>query len=158
MLALRSHPVSARTAPIRSRRHAVRVAAWAGDNSNPFAGLLRFFAPDKYIESKEDWTGTGSNFKGKISHSPRRPFKDGFINKLPKTEAGQQQVQAQQAQQEGEGALGYLNEAAERVVGHNFTGDETEPDWSKTGHKGYKGTPRRPKTSHDEGPFHNRVL
>lgn len=32
----------------------------------------------------------------------------------------------------------YLGEAVERVVGHNFTGDETEPP-ANTGAAGWKG-------------------
>lgn len=133
-----------RAAPCRSRRSAVSVKAWAGDNSNPFAGLLRIFTPNKYINTKEDWENTGSGFKGKISRD-RKPFKDGFINKLPKSEQVQEQEKA-------DGPLGYLNDAAERVVGHNFKGDETEPDWSKQGHKGYSGDRRK---KHGDDNFHS---
>lgn len=28
-----------------------------------------------------------------------------------------------------EGIMGYLSAAAQRVVGHNFKGDKTEPEW-----------------------------
>ena len=34
---------------------------------------------------------------------------------------------------------GYLGGAVGRVLGHNFVGDETEPDWKETGRAGWSG-------------------
>jgi len=46
------------------------------------------------------------------------------------------------------GILGYLSAAAERVVGHQFKGDATEPDWSKLGQRSIKGSISRKSDGH----------
>lgn len=72
-----------------------------------------------------------NNFSGKISHSPRKPFKDGWstgVTPSPPASA------AQRSQEEAEG---YLDGAVKRVVSNNFTGDETEPGWG--GNAGWTG-------------------
>jgi hypothetical protein len=84
----------------------------------------------------DDWQNTGTTgFQGKISHhGPGKPFKDGFVNK-----AGVAAAAAQEAEQAEQGATGsYLGEAVQNVVGHNFTGDDTEPP-ANTGAAGWKG-------------------
>lgn len=116
-------------------------------DSNPFAGLMRIFTPNNYIDSKEDWEGTGSGYQGKISRG-RKPFKDGFTSqkqvKQPSKSQGKQQLSSSQAP-EGSSFMDYLSAAAQRVVGNNFTGDESEPDWGKlgSGARGWSGDVKR---------------
>lgn len=47
----------------------------------------------------DSWEGTGSGFKGKISHHGRgKPFKDGFVNKKA---ASAEQATSEEQEQEG---------------------------------------------------------
>jgi hypothetical protein len=77
-----------------------------------------------------------NDFKGKISHhGAGKPFKDGFSAVKAAKVEGKDAEQPQLEAQEGED---YLGEAVQNLVGHNFTGDETEPPES-TGSAGWKG-------------------
>lgn len=130
-------------------RHTV-VARAADTASSPFAGLLRIFTPDKYIDSKENWEGTGSGFQGKISRG-RRPFKDGYSAGAQKQGVTQKKATpgakaAAKPEAGGNGSfMDYLSAAAQRVVGNNFSGDATEPDWGKlgAGSRGWSGDVKR---------------
>jgi len=126
--------------PTRSRT--VKVVAWKGDNAGPFSGLLRMFAPNSSINTKDSFP-EGTGYKGNTTKKTRRPFKDNYVaRKVTKAE-----VEAEEKARP-EGILGYLSAAAERVVGHQFKGDATEPDWSKLGQRSIKGSISRKSDGH----------
>jgi len=110
-----------------------------GDAAKDIADAVvkNFSKPETTVDS---WEGTGTTgFQGKISHHGRgKPFKDGFVNKKAVSAAAEQAASAEEQEQEGNDAASYMGEALERVVGHNFTGDETEPP-ANTGSAGWKG-------------------
>jgi len=110
------------------------------------------FTPNKYINTKEDWSATGTPFSGRINHE-RKPFsKDGYMAPPKAQVEGMEEL----PKEEGEGMMDYLNTAAERVVGHNFTGEESEPDWKQLGERGWKGDVRRGREQKDK-PFHSKT-
>lgn len=107
---------------------------------NPLADVAKNFLSifSKPNDTVKDWSGTGSGFSGKISHhGAGRPFKDGYqaggVKKLEPAEAAA--AAAEEAERAGSS---YLGDAVERVVAHNFTGDETEPP-AGAGAAGWKG-------------------
>jgi hypothetical protein len=60
----------------------------------------------------EDWANTGTGFQGKIDHhGPGKPFKDGYMNKMPATAAAQQTTE-----QQGEKVSWTLRSKAPRKV------------------------------------------
>ena len=123
------------------RKPVVTVRAGLGDAMNSVGeAFMRIFSKPR-DDAPNSWTGTGTsnNFSGKIDHSSRRPFQDGYQAGGQKYNAAVA-AQAEEApvDQQGNEVMGYVGEALERVVGHNFTGDETEPTVG-TGSAGWKG-------------------
>lgn len=97
-------------------------------------GFVGIFSPPK--DTMKDWSDTSTNFSGKIRHSSKKPFPDGYQAKYdPKADEAANSEKAA----EGEDALSYLKDAAQRVVSNNFTSDSTEPDWEGKGVTGWKG-------------------
>ena len=106
--------------------------------------------PDDKL-SREEWKQTEASFKGDIPRG-RKPFRnDGYgVKPGGAKPAAKTAVKAKAAavaveeteRAEDTGFLAYLRQAAQRVVGNNFTSDETEPEWTNTG-SGYTG--KRPK-------------
>eukprot|EP00879_Flechtneria_rotunda_P000873 GHRR01001000.1.p1 GENE.GHRR01001000.1~~GHRR01001000.1.p1 ORF type:complete len:151 (+),score=30.31 GHRR01001000.1:127-579(+) len=75
-----------------------------------------------------------SEFRGRISHhGAGRPFKDNYVA------GGQAYVPQSPAAAAPEASeADYLGGAVQNLVGHNFKGDDTEPDVN-TGATGWKG-------------------
>lgn len=136
--------------PAARRVLAPAPRAFLGDAlKNVADGFMKIFSKPQSTMSEDDWQSAGSTgFQGKISHhGAGRPFKDQWIGQRMAPGAGKEQ--AEQAKSS------YLGEAVERVVGHNFTGDEeTEPP-SGAGSAGWKGDIHDRKTG--DG-FHSRRL
>lgn len=145
------HGCSTRYCPAVSRRPVVTVRAGLGDAFN-FVGqaFVKIFSPPS--DNGVSWSGTSNTFKGKISHEADRPFKDNYV-------AGGQKYSNAAAVADAEATSGdhdnevmdYVGGALERVVGHNFTGDESEPAVG-TGSAGWQGDLHDRK----KDGFHNR--
>lgn len=116
-----------------------------------FAPIIKIFAPPQ-----DDLpTGTSNPFTGKIKHHDgKRPFADNYVAGGQKYSAAGDNAAAVSAEAgvDGEaGVMDYMGGALERVVGHNFTGDETEPN-TGTGQAGWQGDIHDRKTD----GFHKR--
>lgn len=112
-----------------------------------FSDFLSIFSKPN-VDNSVPWQQGASGFTGNIAHhGGGRPFKDGFVGKG----AASSGVSAPEAG--GNQAVGYVAEAVERVVAHNFTGDENEPP-TNTGAEGWKGDLHDRKTD----GFHARKL
>lgn len=116
-----------------------------------FAPIVKIFTP-----AQDDLPAGNSNpFTGKIKHhdSVKRPFADNYMAGGQKYSDAQATAAATaETPAEGEaGVMDYIGGAVERVVGHNFTGDETEPA-TGTGQAGWRGDIHDRKTD----GFHSR--
>lgn len=133
---------------VSARARTVVVRAGLGEL---FAPIIKIFAPPQ----DDHPSGAGNPFTGKIKHHDgKRPFADNFVAGGQKYSAAADNAAAVSAEAaaEGEpGAADYVMGALERVVGHNFTGDDTEPN-TGTGQAGWKGDIHDRKTD----GFHKR--
>jgi hypothetical protein len=151
-LSLSSTHVRAGVRPCGAQRQSVRPLppprAGLGDAIKDIgASFVKIFS--KPETNREDWQTTGTTgFQGNISHhGAGKPFKDGFVNK-----AGVAAAAKADAEQEDQAS--YLGGAVQNIVGHNFTGDETEPP-TGAGAAGWKGDIHDRKTG--DG-FHSRKV
>jgi len=112
-------------------------------NSNLFSGLIRMFVPSKHLDHNdvEFVAGTGTGFSGQIKRG-RRPFRDGYIAKQGGSHPTKTVSTAPSApaspEQDNNGIVDYLNEAAERF--HVMHENPNEPEWR--GGKGWSGDRR----------------
>mmetsp|Transcript_13173 Transcript_13173/g.38308 ORF Transcript_13173/g.38308 Transcript_13173/m.38308 type:complete len:164 (-) Transcript_13173:397-888(-) len=143
-VSLRTSPAASTATARPSRRHV--VTARAGFLQDVGAGIARIFTPMRY-ENKDEWKGTDTPFTGKISHhgeaGARKPFRDGWsgvpseanknATRMEAVEEAVKPAAATPASTESN-VVDYVGGAAQRLVSHNFKGDETEPkEWSKAG-------------------------
>lgn len=141
--------------PVYTRRPVV-VRAGLGDALGSIAqSFVHIFSPPK-VDATVPWE-QGSGYSGPDKRSRTGPFKDGYSSgqrqgrvASPAAEPNaaftpsveqvtNSQVAAPVDAQGEEGALAYVGKALERVVGHNFRGDASEPEWPKSGVDGWKG-------------------
>eukprot|EP00877_Chromochloris_zofingiensis_P002491 jgi/Chrzof1/12242/Cz06g26230.t1 len=136
--------------PVCAPRRVVKVNASVGEAFNWVGqAFVKIFSPPS--DNKVSWTGTTTPFTGKVSHhGAGRPFKDGFVASKAQQEEYAKINAESAANSEGD-MLGYVGDAVERVVGHNFTGDGNEPA-TRTGSSGWKGDIH----SRDTDGFHTK--
>jgi hypothetical protein len=102
--------------------------------------FMKIFSPPQ--DNGVTWSGTTNAFDGRIKHHDgKRPFPDNYVAGGQKYSAVADQAAAvtpETAEGRDADVMDYVGGALERVVGHNFTGDETEPP-TTTGSAGWKG-------------------
>ncbi len=120
--------------PAPARRVAIVSRAGLRDLADSLGeGFVRIFSPPR-ISQDIPSTGMAQGYsRSTAKRGSRKPFADNFAS----TVALEQQDQ--QAQEDTNEAASYLGGAMQRLIGHNFVGEETEPNWKATGNSGWTG-------------------
>lgn len=99
--------------------------------------FVHIFSPPQ--DKIKDWKDTATPFSGTMSRG-RKPFKDGYsaVSSISEGSSAMEAVPDETAENK-ESAMDYLQDATLRLMGHNFKGDQTEPE-TGCGSEGWKGS------------------
>ena len=120
--------------PAPSRRFAIVPRAGLRDLADSLAeGFVRIFSPPRVSQDIPSSGVSQGYSRSSNKRESRKPFADNYAATV-----SAEQLE-QMAQEDRNEAADYIGGAMQRVMGHNFVGDESEPDWKSTGNSGWTG-------------------